>query len=55
MEPVWIFWRRKNILLVLNERSLRYEGEDRFSVVLIGHVEIESYKEGCRERRKLPI
>ena len=38
-------------LLMLNKRPLRYEGEKRFSMVLIGHVEIERYKKRCRERR----
>jgi hypothetical protein len=56
VEPVWIFWRRqKNLLLMLNKRPLRYEGENRFSMVSIRHVEIERYKKGCREMRKLPI
>jgi len=55
MEPVWIFWEDKNLLLMLNKRPLRYVGENRFSMVLIGHVDIESYKKGCRERRTPPL
>jgi hypothetical protein len=40
---------------MLKKRPLQYEGENRFSMVLIGHVEVESYKKRCRERRMPPI
>jgi len=37
-----ILEKTKNLLLMVNKRTLRYEGENRFSMVLIGHVETES-------------